>query len=363
MKLAFIIGNMSNGGAQRVISIVTDGLARNGHDVHLLLFNRCKEEYYINPDVKVTSLKDSFEEYSKLGFLNRISAIRKMLKTISPDVAVGFTEGGYALFLSSFGMKFPKVASARISPHFILAEKGLRAFINKLWFKSADAVVLQTKSQEKFVPNKLWKNMVIIPNPINEKALASADASLRKECKNLIMVGRLDKQKNYIMAFKALNEVKKKYPEIVLTVFGKGSEEEKLSEFIRLNNLEDSIILKGWSQDVIAEYGDKDLYLMTSDYEGMPNALMEAMACGLPSISTDCPTGPSDIIKNGENGFLVDVGDYEALAQKIIDVIEMPFEERQKIASAAQATMRSEYTVDIIVKQWQLLLERLGDGK
>ena len=144
MKILFLSGNLCDGGAQRVISVVASELAEKGHDVNLLLFSRNEKEYPLSEKVKIFSLADNFNDYQKISGLKRIIRVRRLLKQLKPEVAVGFLEGGYALYLSSFGLKLKKVSSARINPKHIIEQKGLRAFINKRWFKKSDAIVLQT---------------------------------------------------------------------------------------------------------------------------------------------------------------------------------------------------------------------------
>lgn len=362
MKIVFVSGNLSNGGAQRVISIIASRLAERGCEVSLLLFCRSEKEYPISDKIKVRSFCKSYEEYSQMPKMARITCLKKFIKEIKPDVAVGFTEGGYALYLASFGMNFKKIASARIDPKLIMEDQGLRAMINRHWFYRADAVVLQTEGQLGRVPMKLRKKSLVIPNPISEAALQDSCTSDYEKCRRIVMVGRLDEQKNYPMAFQAIDIVRKKFSDVHLDIFGKGELEEELLQLIERMDLSANVSLRGWTQDVLTEYRNHDLYLLTSDYEGMPNALMEAMAAGIPCISTDCATGPSDLITDGENGYLVSMGDAETLAEKIICIIEMSAEERKRIGEKAFSTLRDRYNIDVIVKKWEELFEKLSEG-
>ena len=359
MNLLFMSGNLCDGGAQRVISVVSSKLADRGHDVSLILYARNKKEYPLSDKVKIYSLGNSFEEYSKLSEFKRVKMLRVLLKQIKPDAAVGFLEGGYGLYLSSFGMKFSKIASARIDPQYILNAKGLRAKINLRWFAAADAVVLQTTEQADHVAHMSWRNKTVIANPVSQFALEYPEHDYEKPCKRIVMAGRLDDQKNYKMAIKAMKMVHERYPDVILDIFGKGGEEANLRDFIESNGLEGCVTLKGWSQNVTEEYAKSDIYLMTSNYEGMPNALMEAMAVGLPCISTDCPTGPSDLIKDGVNGYLVPVADSKALANRILKIISMEPSERKKLGLAAHYTMSEYFNENVIAKKWEELFKQL----
>ena len=359
MKILFVSGNLCDGGAQRVISVVSSELAEKGHDVNLLLYSRNEKEYPLSEKVKVLSLANNFADYQKISGLKRIKLIRKVLKEVKPEVAVGFLEGGYGLYLSSFGLKMKKVSSARINPKYIIEKKGLKAFINKIWFKKSHAIVLQTESQREFAPKSWQKKSVVIANPVSEIALSNEKQSHNDNCKNIIMVGRLDDQKNYSMAIEAIRILRDEYPDIHLDVFGKGWYEETIKKEIEEKDLEDYITLKGWTQNAAQELKEHDLYLMTSDFEGMPNALMEAMVVGLPVISTDCPTGPSDLIDNGVNGYLVPIGDAKVLAERIKEVIEMPKEKRIEMAKLARQKMQENFNNKAITAKWEELFKSL----
>lgn len=359
MKILFVSGNLCDGGAQRVISVISSELAEKGHDVNLLLYSRNEKEYPLSEKVKVLSLADNFEEYQKISGLKRIKLIRKALKEVKPEVAVGFIEGGYGLYLSSFGLKMKKVSSARINPKYIIEEKGIRAFINKRWFKKSNAIVLQTESQREFAPKSWQKKSVVIANPVSEIALFNEKQVYSDICQKFIMVGRLDNQKNYSMAIDAISQLKTEYSNIHLDIFGKGSLEQTLQAEIIEKDVADNITLKGWTQNAVQELKEHDLYLMTSNFEGMPNALMEAMAVGLPVISTDCPTGPSDLIDNGVNGYLIPVSDAKVLAERIKEVIEMPEEKRIEMAKLARQKMQENFNNKAIASKWEELFKNL----
>lgn len=357
MKILFLSGNLCNGGAQRVISVVASQLAEQGNDVSLLLFSRNEKEYPISDKVNIVSISKNFQEYCSISFFSRLKFIRKYLKSSKPDVAIGFLEGGYGLYISSFGLKLKKVASARIDPTYLFKAKGLRAFLNKMWFCSADAIVLQTNSQLDHMPEKMRKQSVVIANPVSDDALTKPQIVHSEKCRKIVMAGRLARQKNYPMVFEAVKIVREKYPDIKLDIFGKGSQEAELQNLIDTNGLADNIELCGWSQNTLEEYRNHDMYILSSDFEGMPNALMEAMAVGLPCISTDCDTGPSDLIEHEKNGFLVPVGDSAMLADYIIKIIEMTPEQRLTLGNNAHSTMRERFNSDYISQKWGILFE------
>lgn len=358
MKILFVSGNLCDGGAQRVIAVVASKLAERGHDVHLLLYSRNEKEYPLSSKVNVKVLGSTFQEYSKISAFKRIILVRKYLKELKPQVAVGFLEGGYGLFVSSLGMRFPKIASARIKPDVILKAKGIRGTIDRIWFKHADAVVLQNEEQNKQVPNNLWRNCIVIPNPVSQEALESS-AVIQEKVKRIVMVGRLAEQKNYPMIISCMKLIHDSHPEITLDIFGKGKQEQYLNSLINEYGLTDTVNLCGWTQDAIKEYQKSDIYVLSSNYEGMPNALMEAMAVGIPCISTNCETGPSELIENGVNGILVPAQDEKAMYQGLSSLIQLSQDERKKMGLAAKRFIGSQFNENRVAEQWERLFESL----
>lgn len=362
MKVLFITGTLTHGGAQRVISVVSSQLSGFGHDVSVIVYKKNENEYPIDSRVRLDYLAQSEEQYDRISSIGRVVLLRRLLKKIRPDVAVGFLEGGYGMFVSSIGLRFKKVASARINPRYILEEGGSRGALNKIWFKHADAVVMQTASQMKLLPKRCgWKNCTVIPNPVSESALKCPEHDFSRPFSRIVMVGRLNEQKDYPMAIEAMSLVHEKIPDIRLDIYGEGEQRAFLANKISELGLDGVVCLKGWTQDAMAEYENSDLYLMCSRYEGLPNALMEAMACGLVCISTDCETGPSDLISDGRNGFLIPVGDARRLAEMISFIAGLTAKERAAMGAEAKATISASYSSQAIGRRWEALLEGLRE--
>ncbi len=359
MRIAFLSADMCDGGAQRVIATVSGELAEKGHEVYLLIFSASSRDYKISEKVKTEIMKNRYEDYQKMSSISRLSYIRKYLTKIKPDIGVGFLQAGYALYMASAGLRICKVASVRVDPGVIDRYKGVRASLNRHWFKQADAVVLQTEGQREYAVKHHWKNITVIPNPVDELAVQSSEHMYDRECKRIVMAGRLVGQKNYELALRAFQKAAKRFRNIELSVFGEGTDKERIQKRIRELNLEKNVHLRGFSMDLLNEFAESDLFLLTSDYEGMPNSLMEAMAMGLPCIATDCPTGPGDLIEHKKNGFLVPMGDEETLAKQICEVLAMNPKERGIVGMLAKQTIKSNYSASQIADQWEKLFERV----
>lgn len=359
MSIVFLTGNLRNGGAQRVTALIGGRLADAGHNVSFLVFYQSEKEYPISKNVDISYIKSSYEEYKKLPPLERVMIIRNYLKNKKPDVAIGFMEAGYALYISALGLKFPKIASVRINPRYIIQKGGFKATLNRWWFKHADAVVFQTKSQLEYVKTMGWHHCTVIPNPVSEEALEQEQPDYKKPVRRIVMAGRLASQKNYPMAIEAMKIVHNQYPEVKLDIFGKGEKEYELDALIKKHELEDCVHIRGWTEKILSEFSCSDIYLLTSNYEGMPNSLMEAMSVGLPCISTDCETGPADLISNGKNGFLVSKDDSNALAEVIIRIIGMSTDQRKKVGLIARQSIERNYNELTIMRQWEKLFGEL----
>ena len=157
-------------------------------------------------------------------------------------------------------------------------------------------------------------------------------------------------QKNQKMLIDAMAVVHKAHPEVTLKIFGEGPEENSLLAHIHELELDDCVQLMGKTADVAGELARADLFVFSSDFEGMPNALMEAMAAGMPCVSTDCPTGPKELIGENERGLLVPLGDTEAFAAAVLYMIEhVP--EANTMGQKAHAYMRENYSPLSIARQ------------
>ncbi|HAT1515904.1 TPA: glycosyltransferase family 4 protein, partial [Morganella morganii] len=199
-------------------------------------------------------------------------------------------------------------------------------------------------------------NVITIHNPIG----FSSEKISNVKNKRIIAVGRLEYQKGFDLLINILNTPKFKESGWALDIFGTGSQKNKLQEIITSNNI-GNIFLKGNSQDIKAEMLGSDFLVLSSRFEGFPMVLAEAMECGLPCISFDCPNGPSDIIKNGENGFLIDMNNNSLFFEKIILLIES-YDLRKELSVNAKKSIKS-LTLESITKSWINLLSGLKNEK
>lgn len=321
-RILFVIPFLSSGGAERVVSIWTSELAKINADVHLLLLYRVENEYSLNENVVIHSVKEKKTDYDKLSKIDKIRFFRNKLKEINPDIVVPFiTYIGSMVLLCRLGLKYKIIETIRIDPRYSPKSKKSRLLRNFSVAVSKRCIV-QNKNQLEYFPKFMRNKIEIFPNPIANEFLIEEKKFKEKRIKNIVSVGRLEKQKNYKMLLDAFKRISLDNNDVYLDIYGEGSLYLELKEYISKLELENRVFLRGRTKDIKSVLIKSDMYILSSDAEGMPNSLMEAMAVGLPCISTDCPTGPSDLIKNGVNGVLIPVGDVERLEKEMSRMIK-----------------------------------------
>ena len=221
--------------------------------------------------------------------------------------------------LTSLGLKIPVVVSVRGEP----TEEyysGLLRFLARYLFKAASGIILQTQESKKFFSKKTLKKAVVLPNPLNPVFLEELYQGERE--KKIVLVGRIDSNKNQKLAIRAFQKISTKFPEYKMEIWGEGEDFTTLIDFVKEIGMEEKIILPGATNKVKEKLETASLYILPSNTEGMPNSLMEAMALGLAVISTDCPCGgPKELIQDGRNGLLVPVGDVQQMARAMERVL------------------------------------------
>jgi len=339
-----VIGAFSYGGAERVMANIANYLAERHKVLLCTLFNR-EAPYKISEKV---NLKQGIATSGKIASFREL---RKTAKEYKPDVVLSFlTQINIMTIISLLGTKIPVVVSERNDPNFEPAQK-YRKLLRKITFPFATGYVFQTADAKKYFSYKIQKNGVVIPNPVFVENEIKPISVLESK-KEFVAVGRLTIQKNYPLLIRSFSKVIKSHPEFILKIYGEGELKGELLEEIKKTKSEDNIFLMGSSQtihkDIVQSYG----FIMSSNHEGMPNALLEAMALGLCCISTDCPCGgPKEIIEHEKNGLLVPVDNIKEMQMAITKVIEDQFLAR-KISINARKT-KEKYSLELIGKKWE----------
>lgn len=342
-KLIIVLGSMGRGGAERVVSYISDHFAKQGWKVWIvmLLFN--KVDYILHENVQIVDLSGNTQ--SRLKRLpSWLKNIRKLVRQVRPDAVLSFAARiNIITQIACMGLKVKMVVSERNDPYSDGRSKGVDLLTNWLYPK-ADAVVFQTKRAQSYFRELNLNNSCIVPNPVSVQCKAG-EATRGK----IVTVGRLTAQKNQRLLIDAFAEVKKQYPYAELHIYGEGELRADLTSQAEDLDISDSVILHGNVLDVHQQIADGAMFVLSSDYEGLSNALLEAMMMGLPCISTNC-AGSDEYIEDGRNGLLTQVSDRDGLVTAMCRLLENR-EEAKCCGEEAEKTLE-RLTKDTIVNEW-----------
>jgi GalNAc-alpha-(1->4)-GalNAc-alpha-(1->3)-diNAcBac-PP-undecaprenol alpha-1,4-N-acetyl-D-galactosaminyltransferase len=233
-------------------------------------------------------------------------------------------------------------------------------FLMKLTYKNADLVTVLTQNAVPFFPPDRGYRTVVMPNPILTPSLDITQKELFKK-PSLIAIGRLNSAKGFDILMKAFYQIHRKYPDWSLTILGEGSSRLELEELRSKLNLNDTVHMPGQVQNVNQQLRQADIFVMSSRFEGFPMALCEAMACGLPVISTDCLSGPREIIEHGVNGILVATEDVDALAIGLEQLISNP-KKREQLSQLAPKILE-KFGLEKVMKLWEEAIRQVIDDR
>ena len=296
-KIMLYINVIYGGGAERVMVNLAKYFSENGYDTTLVTSFRSTGEYPLAPTVRRLTLEETEIKQSRIKRnLSRIKKLRTLCKAEKPDILISFMEEpNFRAILATRGLPVKTLVSVRNDPNKEYAGK-LGWFVGKVLLPMADGCVFQTSDAQKWFPERLQKKSRIIYNAVKEDFYQVERTPVRGE---IVTCGRLTEQKNHKLLINAFAEVQKIYPYATLKIYGEGALREELQDQINTLDLNEKVFLMGATNNVAKALQTADLFVLSSDYEGMPNALMEAMAAGVPCVSTDCPCGgPRELFGN-----------------------------------------------------------------
>ena len=361
-KIVFHLNCLEQGGAERVVTNLANRFAKEGYQVIIATEWYGENEFQIDPEVQRVhvGLREGDEKkHHLIQFLLRVKYLREFLKKEKPDILIPFARKAlYRGLTAAYFMKIPVLISIRTDPVGHYDERSDKLQI-PLLFPRADGCVFQTEGARDFFAPRLQDNSRIILNPIHDKYIGVPKPE--KRTKTIVQSGRLVDFKNQPMLIRAFVKVHEKHPEYDLKIYGGDSfdgTKEILENLIQENNAQDYIHLMGASDSLERDMADAALFAFTSDWEGLPNALMEAMALGLPIVATDCPCGgPRTIMTNEVDGLLIPIKNEQALENGINRLIEDPVlaerlgTEARKIADKANG--------QAVFEQWRDYIEEV----
>lgn len=355
MKILFCTSSMGKGGAERVISILSNNLIKD-NEITILVNTNKNIAYKLDDSINIITLDKKYKKNSLIRNISRIKKTKKVLKEQKPDIIISFLPmPSFRIIIANIRMKIPVIISDRNDPKQEYKSKLSNILMNWLYPK-ANGFVFQTKEQKRYFKDEIQKKSRIIFNPINDCFLK--ENKIVKKENTIINIGRLMPQKNQIMLINAFSEIIKKYPQYKLKIFGEGPLKESLKKRIEDLNIEDKAFLCGLTDNIKEELENSKIFVLSSNYEGMPNVLIEAMATGCASISTDCPCGgPREFIENYKNGILITVGDEKELENSIEKLIKD--EEKIKELGENAKKIKEKLKTEDIINQWKEYIQTI----
>lgn len=348
-KIAFVTDTMHPGGSERVISVLANEMSRRGLYIEIICL-RGKESFYsLERGVKTIFMEQIIE---KKTMLNKVKFLRSYVKDEGVDIVIPFMTPVFCFTLFSLiGTGKKIICSERIDP---TKTSMVRKLLRAILLPTTSYLVVQTEQIKIYYSDSIQKRCSVIYNPVSDSFFEEKQIDSKKR---FITVGRLAPQKNQRMLIDAFSHVHQKYPDYSLSIFGEGPLKKELQSFIDSKGLNDVVRLEGTSSDISNELHSSFAFCLTSDFEGMSNAMIEALCSGIPLISTNV-SGASELLGNNEGGLIVPVSDTEAFASAMLKLIETPsLVERMRNYNLKK---REEFRTSQIVDKWIEIINRFS---
>jgi len=367
VRLLIFIYSLHCGGAERVAANMANHWATKGWNVTLVTVTSPASDFYpLHSLVRRVPLKE-IRGGGLLGstrsFVHRLFSLRRLLRHVRPDVAVGMMPtANILLALARLGLSTPSVGSVRCHPP-MYSLMMVDDWLQRLTYRLLDGVVVLTEETAQWLrQHKRVRNIWVIPNAVSwplpplEPRLPPA-SFVAPDNKVMVAVGRLEIQKGFDLLIEAFAPLATKHTDWILVVIGEGSQRPALEALIERHRLHGRVFLPGMVGNVGEWYETASLFVLSSRFEGFPNSLVEALASGVPAITFDCETGPRDIIQHGVNGLMIPSGDVVRLTDAM-DRLMGDAVLRKRLGLRA-TEIREEFSFERIGAMWEKVFVRL----
>lgn len=354
MKLAFYISSLSGGGAEKVLTTIANTLAKKGNEVHVISLEKRPQFYPLVQNVNLHAT-DNKSSGKLLEQIKDYSFVRKCFKDIKADVNISFLmRCNLLLIVAGLLSKEKIIVCDRNNP--LREHSKFGFFISNILYKRANAIGVQTKQIKSFYWKSLQSKVFVQENPIDNVALEQQlSGEVIKKENTVISIGRLEPQKDFETLIRAFSRVATEYKDWRLKIFGVGEKKEFLQKYIDDRQMTKKILLCGRTQKPFLELCRSKIFVLSTYYEGFPNVLCEAMEAGLQCISSDCVSGPRELIDNGVNGWLFKIGNDEQLAELIKKCIESS---DMMIGIRAKESVKRLH-LDKNISEWETIIQRI----
>lgn len=367
LRITLVISSLGPGGAERVMAIMANYWAEHGREVTLItLASRTHDFYPLHHGVHRIALgltgTSSHIASAAWHNLRRLQRLRQEIRASQPDVVLSFIDQANVLTLAgSLGLRIPVVVSERIDPRYHDIGS-IWAWLRRLLYPQADALVVQTDGVRGWAERIVKSHAVhVIPNAAPGLVVRHHDGlDLKPTGRTIVAMGRFAPQKGFDILLKAFARCARKHSDWSLVILGEGEERGRLEALVSKLGLKDRVNMPGQVKDPFEILCGADLFVLSSRYEGFPNALMEAMAYGRAVISTDCPSGPREIIRDGVDGMLVMPDNVDALAAAM-DRLMADQVARQGLGKRAME-VAERFSTEKVMKIWDELFVSISRG-
>jgi glycosyltransferase involved in cell wall biosynthesis len=350
MNVSFIITNLSSGGAERVVSIIANYFAQQNINVKIIAVQDDSIDYPIDKKIQYAYVKRKAKK--PFSIIERVLDIRRNIK--DSDIVISFLWhiNVYTLMATRFSKKKVIISDRSDPANEVKDATKLQILSRNFFYRFPECIVFQMPDAKSYYSKKIQQKGLIIPNPISSNL---PELYLGERQKNIVSVCRLSPQKNIKMTIDAFSLFYNEHKDYTLTIYGEGDLREELETYVEKISLQENILFAGFTKNIHEKIVDSAMFVSSSDYEGISNSMLEALAMGIPTIVTDCPVGGAKMyVKHHENGILVSTGDTKALYEGMKKIVE-DTEFAKKISSNA-VKLRKELSQDIICQEWLDLL-------
>ena len=348
MHIAFLVRTMECGGAERAAAALADQMASAGHTATLFVLLGHDAFYTVREDVRIIYLQPH-DTAKRFGTVQRIRTLRGFLKKTQPDVLVGMSPFMSAYAVTAVcGLRTVAVGTERANPFILYADRKT-TFLRKLVSLLCKGFICQTEKALSFFPSAVRRKAAVIPNAVFNARVYNTSVP-NKRSMTITALGRLDHNKGFDTLLNAFARIRVQRPDCALTIYGEGPEREALQSLAGQLEIGQYVSLPGNRTDAIDGIAASAAFVLSSRSEGMPNALLEAMAVGTPCVSTRCDIGPEELIADGVNGLLVPVDDASAMAEAVLRILRDDGLSRRLSENALR--IRQTHDVASVTEQW-----------